>query len=322
MSYLQRDPYSDPSVGTENMAANHLQPVRTTSRPGNVSFQETQHPRHPGRQETNDSADFAKRGGAGGPGPLPPKFTTQQSSSGFSTSSTGHSQEPQLGYYGANGGTAPNQYGPASVPHSGGLGGMLGIGQPGGLGGGASDVRRKKSLVKPDRERIDPNHRLYHYREHAAAQEQYGGPAGSGGMGGGGMDVMPSTTGNAPPGLRRGKSLLAREPTDSQESGLNIFKRGATLRRKSSGNVPTNGRPNGPPNGANTGSGRGLSTGSNYHQKQEKLGCLGDFAPGPKDAWMVYCYLLTVCVPGFVLRGVFSESSFACSRDPLETQCS
>lgn len=189
---------------------------------------------------------------------------------------------------------------------------MLGIGHSGGLGGGASDVRRKKSLVRPDRERIDPNHRLYHYREHVLANEQYGAatanngyPSGGQGGQGGGMAVMPSTTGNAPPGLRRGKSLLAREPTDSQESGLNIFKRGATLRRKSSQNVTSgsgaNGR--GPPNGANTGSGRGPKD----YAKQEKLGCLGDFAPGPKDAWMVYCYLLTVCVPGFVLRGVFGE---------------
>jgi chitin synthase len=31
-----------------------------------------------------------------------------------------------------------------------------------------ADVRRKKSMVKPERERIDPGHRLWHYREHAA----------------------------------------------------------------------------------------------------------------------------------------------------------
>lgn len=173
---------------------------------------------------------------------------------------------------------------------------MFGVGQPGGLGGGANDVRRKKSLVKPDRERIDPNHRLWHYREHAAAD-----------IDSGGMDVMPSTTGNAPPGLRRGKSLLAREPTDSQESGLNIFKRSATLRRKSSTNTSANQRIHGP-SGAATG-----KSATNY-QKQEKLGCLGDFAPGPKDAWMVYCYLLTVCVPGFVLRGVFGKHTREAQR--------
>lgn len=41
-----------------------------------------------------------------------------------------------------------------------------------------ADVRRKKSMVKPERERIDPGHRLWHYREHAADD---------------GLDVMPSS---------------------------------------------------------------------------------------------------------------------------------
>lgn len=31
-----------------------------------------------------------------------------------------------------------------------------------------ADVRRKKSMIRPERERIDPGHRLWHYREHAA----------------------------------------------------------------------------------------------------------------------------------------------------------
>jgi chitin synthase len=303
MSY-SKDPYDNKPTDAP------LQPVRTTSRQGpGVSFSEAQHPRHAAnRQNTNDSF---KSSSAGGP-PLPPKLATQQSSSGYSTSSAGLSQEPHLGY---SAGTDPANYGQASQPHSHGLGAIFGVGQPGGLGGGASDVRRKKSLVKPDRERIDPNHRLWHYREHAAAGGNGvvagGNQAGQGGQGG--MDVLPSTTGNAPPGLRRGKSLLAREPMDAgQESGLNIFKRSATLRRKSSTNVPTANnagqRVHGGPNGATAGTSRSAT---NY-TKQEKIGCLGDFAPGPKDAWMVYCFLLTCCVPGFVLRGVFGESSITC----------
>ena len=40
-----------------------------------------------------------------------------------------------------------------------------------------ADVRRKKSMVKPERERIDPGHRLWHYREHAQEDQ---------------MNVMPS----------------------------------------------------------------------------------------------------------------------------------
>ncbi|KAI9610224.1 hypothetical protein KEM48_002657 [Puccinia striiformis f. sp. tritici PST-130] len=36
---------------------------------------------------------------------------------------------------------------------------------------GNSEMRRKKSLVRPDRAPIDPSHRLYNYRNHAAAME-------------------------------------------------------------------------------------------------------------------------------------------------------
>lgn len=38
-------------------------------------------------------------------------------------------------------------------------------------GTGQADFRRKKSLVRPDRAPIDPSHRLFNYRNHAAAME-------------------------------------------------------------------------------------------------------------------------------------------------------
>jgi hypothetical protein len=41
-----------------------------------------------------------------------------------------------------------------------------------------SDMRRKKSLVRPDREKIEPGHRQWHYRSHVADS--------------GRVDVMPS----------------------------------------------------------------------------------------------------------------------------------
>jgi len=37
-----------------------------------------------------------------------------------------------------------------------------------------SRVGRKKSLVRPDREKIDPNHRQWHYRTHVAQLEEEG----------------------------------------------------------------------------------------------------------------------------------------------------
>ncbi|KAJ7146615.1 glycosyltransferase family 2 protein [Mycena epipterygia] len=105
-------------------------------------------------------------------------------------------------------------------------------------------VLRKKSLVRPDREKIDPGHRQWHYRSTVAQLEEEGQ--------GHRVGVMPSTTGNYPQreALRRGRSLLAREED------------------------PT----------------------------KRKTGCLGDYAPGPKGPWMLYCYLLTALVPTPMMR--------------------
>lgn len=46
-------------------------------------------------------------------------------------------------------------------------------------------VGRKKSLVKPDREKIEPGHRQWHYRSHVAQLEEEGQRR---------MGVMPSST--------------------------------------------------------------------------------------------------------------------------------
>nr|GAT52894.1 glycosyltransferase family 2 protein [Mycena chlorophos] len=136
-----------------------------------------------------------------------------------------------------------------------------------------SGMLRKKSLVRPDREKIEPGHRQWHYRTHVAQLEEEA-P--------GRVGVLPSTTGNYPQrqALRRGRSLLAREE-DVHESGLALFKRGATLRRKrSSAAAPLN-----PPTPA-----------------PKDRSCLGDYAPGPKGPWMLYCYLITACVPIPLMR--------------------
>ncbi|KAF9011219.1 glycosyltransferase family 2 protein [Cyathus striatus] len=112
-------------------------------------------------------------------------------------------------------------------------------------------VGRKKSLVRPDREKIDP-----------------------------GID----TTGNYPQrdGLRRGRSLLAREE-DQHESGLALFKRGHTLRRKrqqaSTGGATVNSLPDTP---------------------KKNRGCYN--GPGPGGPWMIYCLVLTFWMPNVVLK--------------------
>ena len=137
---------------------------------------------------------------------------------------------------------------------------------------------RKRSLVRPDREKIEPGHRQWHYRNHAAGIDEEDQNLG----------VIPSTTGNYPQaGLQRGKSLLARDE-DVQESGLALFKRGgATLRRKrvlAAGPTPSN------------------SAGPGTDITVQKRGLFKNIAPGPIDAWMVYCWFLTICVPPFLLQ--------------------
>ncbi|KAH9947090.1 glycosyltransferase family 2 protein [Amylocystis lapponica] len=134
--------------------------------------------------------------------------------------------------------------------------------------GDGGRVGRKKSLVRPDREKIEPGHRQWHYRTHAVDMEDQGGGT-----------AKPSTTGNLPQKgeLRRGRSVLGREE-DVHESGLAIF-RGTTLRRKKTQpSTPT------------------------ATEKADKRSCLDSLGPGPKGGWFIYCYVLTCFIPPFMLR--------------------
>ncbi|BEI87944.1 uncharacterized protein CcaverHIS019_0106620 [Cutaneotrichosporon cavernicola] len=153
---------------------------------------------------------------------------------------------------------------------------------------GGADVRRKKSMVRPERERIEPGHRLYHYQQHAADQS---------------VRVHPSATGNQPyaphrggaSGLRRGKSVLGREgDQETNESGLNLFKRGATIRRKASRAAP---RP------------RQVAPSAPPPPPEKPRGCCSSIAPGPVDCWMIYCFVITCWIPPFILSGVFGKKT-------------
>lgn len=182
------------------------------------------------------------------------------------------------------------------------------------------DFKRKRSLVRPDRERMDPTHRQWYYRNHAAQMEaaaspgsriEYmpsntghlpqhgalptGGQLGAmGGPGGGisGLGLHPGMPGasnayNLPPGglgrgpggatgVRRGKSILGREEDRQLETAINVLKRGVSIRRHQ------------PDSGAK--------------DKTEVPRDLGEFkpsslAPGPVDAWMIYAFTITCCIP-------------------------
>ncbi|GAA96507.1 glycosyltransferase family 2 protein [Mixia osmundae IAM 14324] len=169
-------------------------------------------------------------------------------------------------------------------------------------------VRRKKSLVRPDREKIDPGHRLYNYRNHAAAMQADG----TGRVGYSTTGNHPNTaptqpkqtvsmSGNVRPGapnyavrsnpvrsaaaatvegLRRGRSILAREEGMANESGLNFLKRGPTR----------------------TGSASKADILADRRRQRipEEKGKNGKAPLGP---WMIYCNIITCCCPGFLLSG-------------------
>lgn len=103
-----------------------------------------------------DSAPPSRRAGREGTPPTPPIKGPSYAKSTLSSNSI-----PQAGALGYDDGYIDAQ----------------GSNPQGFSASNGADVRRKKSMVKPERERIDPGHRLWHYREHAAEDQ---------------MNVMPS----------------------------------------------------------------------------------------------------------------------------------
>ncbi|MCO5565642.1 hypothetical protein L7F22_019316 [Adiantum nelumboides] len=202
-----------------------------------------------------------------------------------------------------------------------------------GFSGANPNFRRKKSLVRPDRERMDPSHRQWYYRNHAANMDaidangraagfsympsttghlpQHGAaPYGStfagmqgpgGGLSGLGMAPgqgfpRPGGPNNLPPGglgrpappgatgLRRGKSILGRDE-DQIESGINILKRGVSLRRRAS-----------------------QKDRKEVPRELDDAPRASKIAPGPVGPWMIYCYCLTICFPSPCLKVVGLKS--------------
>jgi len=125
--------------------------------------------------------------------------------------------------------------------------------------------------------------------------------------------IPPSSSSSAPPQLRRGKSILARDEDQASgagsESGLALFKRGNTLRRKQHAAGAVGDEQQLP---GRTRSGRRANrqhVALEQADDDDRKGFWNRIAPGPVGWWMIYCWLLTCLVPGFVLRGVFGASS-------------
>lgn len=191
----------------------------------------------------------------------------------------------------------------------------------------ATDFKRKRSLVRPDRARVDENDRLYNYRVHAAQYEAEGrgqtaiphqqdhpgyNPTGRVAAVYGNHHNIPSSASpqsyhhqpqradgvssnarpdydGARPNLRRGKSVLAREEGMAQESGLSMFKRGQTLRRAN------NSKQSGGAGVANAI--RALPGGAHEQRHRAKAQQRQHIGP-----WMLYCRILTVCCPSPLLK--------------------
>lgn len=105
---------------------------RNPNNPHSISFQEAQQPVPRRGQSSSQQQQQPSRGGQAPP--VPRKESIPKGTNVYEQA------VPTLGYEEAYG--------------------------QGGFSG--ADVRRKKSMVRPDRERIEPGHRHFHYREHAA----------------------------------------------------------------------------------------------------------------------------------------------------------
>ncbi|KIX93065.1 uncharacterized protein Z520_11122 [Fonsecaea multimorphosa CBS 102226] len=139
-----------------------------------------------------------------------------------------------------------------------------------------SDLGRKKSLIRPERSRIDRDHPNYHYRKHAQN-----------------MEVFPSTTGNDPV-----VEELAEEGTVSSEStNLNMLADedlGVQPTSRQPGRLEPVGKKRQPRKLVRKDT-RDLTAEEKRRMKEmEKL--------KPPSAWNVYCSVVTFWAPNFMLH--------------------
>lgn len=158
--------------------------------------------------------------------------------------------------------------------------------------------RRQKSLVRPERERIDPNHRQFHYRQRAT--EHLGADR-----------VAASTTGNIPlhyqdvterraqrlpsfrRSIRRGKSILGREEPPKEK--IHVQPATKPLPKVAVG---------GDRGGADT-SDEGIDSAATANAV-----VLDNELPKGKlpDVWSLYVRALTCCFPSSVLQTLGKQS--------------
>ncbi|CAG8192374.1 unnamed protein product [Penicillium olsonii] len=139
-----------------------------------------------------------------------------------------------------------------------------------------ADVRRKKSMVKPERRREDRDHPNYHYRERSHN-----------------MTTYPSTTGNDPLlDHREGEAETnSSRSMESKKDGL-YGARGNV--NKPMERVPSRHRSKKKKRGSRRSS-RGVSADEKRRRKAIE-------ESGPPELWPTYCAVLTCFIPDFVLK--------------------
>lgn len=142
-------------------------------------------------------------------------------------------------------------------------------------------IGRKRSLIRPERNRIDRDHRNYHYHKHAAK-----------------MDVLPSSTGNDP--------LLENIETATERSGGS----GSRTYESVSDATRVAGRSGGgektvdvnltetDPNGRRGKRGKIHKEGKSSSKKKK----VSQGEVRPPSIWNVYCAMITFWCPDFILR--------------------
>ncbi|KAK6205838.1 Chitin synthase 4 [Pestalotiopsis sp. IQ-011] len=145
-----------------------------------------------------------------------------------------------------------------------------------GFGADGQGLSRKRSLIRPERNKIGKDHPNYHYRKHAAN-----------------MEVLPSSTGNDPiledfEGTTDHSVAMRTADADSQDSPPRRHRSGdnekqrpraTAQRRKSSGGKLSKSK---------------STRGSSKKQKTEEV-------ISPPSIWNVYCAIVTFWCPDFML---------------------
>ncbi|KKA27462.1 hypothetical protein TD95_005192 [Thielaviopsis punctulata] len=134
-----------------------------------------------------------------------------------------------------------------------------------------SGVSRKRSLIRPERNRITRDHPNYHYRKHAANASN--------------VDVLPSTTGNDPIIEDEGLTDLSGSRTHTGVSDVSPkIDRSRDEKKMAATRLEKRRK--------NRNSSRGVAKGKTPKPEEDSQ---------PLSLWMAFCYTITFWAPNFVL---------------------